>query len=62
MESKRSTRVLLACILVLWSVISCGGDEPMDPPDNIPDPPEKELTDEELLDLTQRETFRYFWD
>ncbi len=62
MEPKRSTRILLAFILVFWSVLSCGGDEPMDPPISMPDPPEAVLTDEELLDLTQRETFRYFWD
>ncbi len=62
MEPKRSTRILLAFILVFWSVLSCGGDEPMDPPISMPDLPEAVLTDEELLDLTQRETFRYFWD
>ena len=61
MEAKRSKRVLLACVLVFWIVLSCGGNEPVDPP-NIPDPPEAVLTDPELLDLTQRETFRYFWD
>ena len=62
MESKRSTSVLLASMVILWSVFACGGDEPSDPPNNMPDPPITELTDEELLDLTQRETFRYFWD
>lgn len=62
MEPNRSTRILLACILIFWTVLSCGGDEPMDPPNNMSDPPEAVLTDDELLDLTQRETFRYFWD
>ena len=62
MKAKRSTRVLLICILIFWTVLSCGGDEPSDPSNGIPDPPIIELTDEELLDLTQRETFRYFWD
>lgn len=62
MEPKRSTRVLTAFILVFWTIVSCGGDEPMEPSNNIPDPPEKTLTDEELLDLTQKETFSYFWD
>ena len=62
METKRSTSVLLASMVILWSVFACGGDEPSDPPNNMPDPPITELTDEELLDLTQRETFRYFWD
>ncbi len=62
MEPKRSTRVLIVCALVFWAVLSCGGDEPMDPSNGLPDPPETVLTDDELLDLTQRETFRYFWD
>jgi len=61
MKSDRSSKILLICILALWTVMSCGGDEPMDPPD-IPDIPDEEITDEELFDLTQRETFRYFWD
>ncbi|MFS4467797.1 glucoamylase family protein [Maribacter sp. 2210JD10-5] len=30
--------------------------------DDMPKEEEPELTDEELLDLTQLETFRYFWD
>lgn len=62
METKRSTRILSACFLIFWTFLSCGGDEPADPPNNIPDLPIIDLTDEELLDLTQRETFRYFWD
>lgn len=58
----RSVKVLLIGIVLFWTFLSCGGDEPMDPPVNIPDPPEEEITEEELLDLTQRETFKYFWD
>ena len=40
-------------------------ENPPPPPDNPddPDPPEEpQITDEELLDLTQEETFKYFWD
>lgn len=48
-------------------LVSCGNDdgpgyqEPYDPNDDDPvvvDP----LTDEEIMDLTQRETFKYFWN
>ena len=61
METNMSTRILSSCLLILWTILSCGGDEPIEPPVSI-DPPETALTDDELLDLTQRETFRYFWD
>lgn len=48
----RLLRSLLALIFLLF--LSCSGEEePV-----IPEPPV--LSDEELLDLTQRETFRYF--
>lgn len=55
-------------LLVLMTLfLSCGNDdgpgyqEPYNPNDDDPvviDP----LTDEEILDLTQQETFKYFWD
>ncbi len=57
--------------LVLSSIlcISCSNDDGQGPtglselPDAKPNPqPQVELTDTELLDLTQRATFRYFWD
>ncbi len=35
---------------------------PEEPRDNVPEVNEPVITDEELLDLTQRETFKYFWD
>jgi len=48
---------------------SCGGDsgpgyqEPYIPDNNDPDPVEvNPLTDTEIMDLTQEETFKYFWD
>ncbi len=50
-------------LLILFLAAGCGGDDspqdPGGPGGTDPDPP---LSDEELLDLTQRETFRYFWD
>ncbi|WP_394369940.1 glucoamylase family protein [Lutimonas saemankumensis] len=57
-------RYLFLCSLFFWIVFSCGGDEPMDIP--IPDPnpgiPIPDLSDDELLELTQESTFNYFWD
>ncbi|MET2984584.1 glucoamylase family protein [Aureibaculum conchae] len=53
----------LKSILILITVIllSCKKDdyvyEPPKPPDPFPT-----LSDEEIMDLTQKETFRYFWD
>lgn len=47
-------------------MFNCGSDdgpgyqEPYDPSDD--DPVVETLTDEELLDLTQETTFKYFWD
>lgn len=35
---------------------------PEEPTDTVPEVEEPTITDEELLDLTQRETFKYFWD
>ncbi len=55
-------------IICLFLLHSCGKDDhiytPVDIPDDSPKPPAETpaITDAELLDLTQRETFRYFWD
>ncbi len=50
-------------ILLLLLILCCGKDndsgEPFDPTDDDTVIP---LTDEELLDLTQQETFKYFWN
>ncbi|MBF8148601.1 beta-glucosidase [Winogradskyella sp. F6397] len=52
-------------LVVLLLFFSCGSDdgpgyqEPYDPSDDDPVIP---LTDEELMDLTQETTFKYFWD
>lgn len=35
---------------------------PEQPGDTVPEVEEPSITDEELLDLAQRETFKYFWD
>jgi hypothetical protein len=54
------------------TVMACSSSEPdaptgqselpETPTEPEPDPEVPEITDEELLDLTQRETFKYFWD
>ncbi|QCX38704.1 beta-glucosidase [Aureibaculum algae] len=50
-------------ILLLITIISCKDDTYVYEPPVIIDPdPVPTLTDEELLDLTQKETFKYFWD
>lgn len=50
-------------LMSIFLSLGCtGGDDPIvDPPPGGTDP-EPPLTDEELLDLVQRETFAYFWD
>ncbi|WP_027137587.1 glucoamylase family protein [Gaetbulibacter saemankumensis] len=50
-------------VLVLFVMISCSSDGPGYQPPYIPEPEIIEpLTDEEMMDLTQQETFKYFWD
>ncbi len=61
---------LLGIFFILVWMTACSSDDqngpigvsqiPEPPKDNVPDEPI--LNDEELLDLTQRETFKYFWD
>ncbi|GAB4518001.1 MAG: glucoamylase family protein [Allomuricauda sp.] len=63
---KKVASILLAAT---W-ILSCGGSddyiyvpkEPELPGNGSDDPVEPTISDEELLDLTQETTFRYFWD
>jgi len=50
----------MACCLFYTSLQSCSGGENNNtiPPDPLP----QQLTDTELMDLVQRNTFKYFWD
>ncbi len=55
--------------LLVLALYSCGGDDdytytptPFPDDDAVILPPEPAIGDEELLDLIQRETFKYFWD
>ena len=54
-------------LVLIMFFLSCGNDdgpgyqEPYNPNDDDPVVIEP-LTDEEILDLTQQETFKYFWD
>ncbi|MDN3491125.1 glucoamylase family protein [Winogradskyella bathintestinalis] len=58
----KNFRILLLAVLL----INCGSDdgpgyqEPYNPSDD--DPVVETLTDDELMDLTQERTFKYFWD
>lgn len=61
---KTKVYIFILCF-ILWSCT--GGDDYTYVPTELPDESEEtveepEITDEELLDLTQRETFKYFWD
>lgn len=53
-------------VLILFLVLSCSKDngpgyqEPYIPGNN--EPVIQKLTDQEMMDLTQKETFKYFWD
>ena len=61
-EPKYSSHFALVCLLLTFLLSSCGGEEASDPPGqggNVPDPV---LSDAELLDLTQKETLRFFWE
>lgn len=49
----------------MFLVYSCADDDYEYTPIELPDtstPPVPNLSEEELLDLTQKETFKYFWD
>ncbi|MDY7394327.1 glucoamylase family protein [Aureibaculum sp. 2210JD6-5] len=57
---KNIRNILLFTFVI--TILSCGKNddyvyEPPKPPE-----PEPTLTDEEIMDLTQKETFKYFWD
>lgn len=61
---KRTYRII--AVLLALMVSNCGNDngpgyqEPYSPNDD--DDPVVTITDDELMDLVQRETFKYFWD
>ncbi len=58
----------LALFLLLFFLLSCNQDEKGSSPIGVSELPDEELeevpeiSDEDLLDLTQREAFRYFWE
>lgn len=49
-------------LALLIMLNSCGGGGDVTPPPPDVDPIVEQLTDTELLDLVQRNTFKYFWD
>ena len=58
-------RPIYSCLFILVFALACSSDN-INEPIVIAEPPEKPveeaLTDSELLDFAQRETFAYFWD
>ena len=52
-------------IIIILSILfySCGGDNYVYEPIELPNPnPEPTITESELLDIVQKSTFKYFWD
>ncbi len=62
MNKKCFLWVLTSGLLILGSVSSCDGDDPDTNGNGGIDPPGSQLTIDELLDITQKETLRYFWE
>ena len=66
----KNTFVLLVVVIILAACSSDNGGQgpvgvsqlPDDEPIESPSDDEPAISDEELLDITQRETFKYFWD
>ena len=67
---KKSFFILLICAGLCACTSEKGEEGPIgesqlpddDPIGNLPPEEEPSISDEELLDLTQKETFKYFWD
>ena len=61
-------RIAYSLLILVVVLSSCGGGDdytytPIDfPDDDTGQPDEPTISDEDLLDLTQQETFKYFWD
>ncbi|SFU30818.1 hypothetical protein SAMN05216480_101603 [Pustulibacterium marinum] len=58
--------VYITCFFVSLSFFSCSKDENVAQVEESPDPvtptPDPEISDEDLMDYVQEETFKYFWD
>lgn len=60
----------LGLYIIVLFFVCCSSDDAQGPTgeSQLPDPPKEEppvievISDEELMELTQRETFKYFWD
>ncbi|WP_190810289.1 glucoamylase family protein [Flagellimonas sp. S3867] len=60
-------KISILFLLITFVFYSCAEDEYVYNPTPFPDddsitPPEPTISDVELMNLTQRETFKYFWD
>lgn len=58
---KKLTYILFTATLFLFACSNDSNSEPFNPTDDGPEP-EPTLTDQEIMDLTQQETFKYFWN
>ena len=52
--------LIITCILINNSLSSCSKGS--NDPEPGTEPPDEQLTDNELLDMVQQQTFKYFWD
>lgn len=61
--NKHTLFIWIACLLFACSSDNSGTDGYIPGESGLPPPPEEEpITDEELMDLVQQRTFKYFWD
>jgi len=63
---EKRMRYLLATIIVIISFLSCDGErvvKDLGDDDNIEQGDKEEtISDEEIMDIVQSQTFKYFWD
>ena len=62
LNNKQRSKILLISLIVVFFSCSKSSEPDNQVPDNPDDPATEVLTDDEILDLVQRETFKYFWD
>lgn len=60
-KTNKSKILLIALIVIFFSCSKSSGPDNQ-APDNPDNPVTEILTDNEILDLVQKETFKYFWD
>ncbi len=62
LNKKHRSKILLISLIVVFFSCSKSSEPDNQVPDKPDEPATEVLTDDEILDLVQRETFKYFWD